>query len=287
MHFSLTQAWPNFIIGLREGLEAALVVSILVAYMVKTGHRDKLSAIAIGAVSAITLSLGFGALLSFTSQNMSFKAQEVFAGSMSIIAVGLVTAMIFWMKRTARFMKSDLEGRLADAVSVGAFALATIAFVSVAREGIETSLFLWSAAQTADSSSSPILGGASGLVVAGVLGFLLYKSAIHINLATFFKYTGIGLVVVAAGVLAYGLHDLQEAGVISGLDNTVFDISAQIPLSSWYGALLKGIFNFNPAPTFVELSIWVLYLVVVMTLFLLPARKSARARPARRASISA
>jgi len=268
----------NYLIGLREGLEAALVVSILVAYLVKTGHRDRLPAIWLGVGSATALSLAFGALLSFTSQHMSFQAQEAFGGVMSILAVGLVTWMIFWMKRTARFLKRELEGKLADALTVGRAALVTIAFVSVAREGIETSLFIWSAAQ-ASAGTSPLAGATLGLLTAVTLGYLVYRSAVHINLATFFRYTGIGLVVVAAGVLAYGFHDLQEARWIGGLTSTVFDISSQVPLSSWYGTLLKGAFNFNPAPTYVELGVWTTYLAVTMTLFLWPAKSRPAPRP--------
>jgi high-affinity iron transporter len=264
----------NYLIGLREGLEAALVVSILVAYLVKTGRRDRIRDVWVGVVSAIALSVGFGALLTFTSSTMSFRAQEAFGGIMSILAVGLVTWMIFWMKRTARFLKKELEGKLAQALSLGAVALVAIAFVSVAREGIETSLFIWSTTQ-ATSGTRPFLGATLGLLTAAALGYLIYRSAVQINLAKFFKYTGIGLVVVAAGVLAYGLHDLQEAGIIPGLNSVVFDVSAQVPLSSWYGALLKGAFNWNPTPTYVELTVWVVYLVSVMTLFLWPARRPA------------
>lgn len=269
----------NYLIGLREGLEAALVVSILVAYLVKTGHRDRLPAIWGGVASAIVLSLAFGALLSFTSQTMSSRAQEAFGGVMSIIAVGLVTWMIFWMKRTARFLRRDLEGKLADALTVGRTALVVIAFVSVAREGIETSLFIWSAAQ-ASSGTSPLAGATLGLLTAAILGYLLYRSAVRINLASFFRYTGIGLVIVAAGVLAYGFHDLQEAQWVTGLTHTAFDVSAQVPLSSWYGTLLKGALNFNPAPTYVELGVWSTYLVVVMALFLWPSKARGRPQPA-------
>ena len=268
----------NFLIGLREGLEAALVVSILVAYLVKTGHRHRLSDVWMGVATAVILSLGFGAVLTFTSQNMSFKAQEAFGGIMSILAVGLVTWMIFWMKRTARFLKKELEGKLASALMLGRGAMILIAFVSVAREGIETSLFVWSTTQ-ATSGTRPFLGVVLGLGSAVALGYLLYRSAVHINLAKFFKYTGIGLVIVAAGVLAYGFHDLQEAGWIPGLNNTVFDISAQVPLSSWYGTLLKGAFNFNPAPTLIELTVWAGYLVAVMTAFLWPSSSAPAPRP--------
>jgi high-affinity iron transporter len=264
----------NFLIGLREGLEAALVVSILIAYLVKTGRTDRIRDVWFGVVAAIALSVGFGAILTFTSSEMSFEAQEAFGGLMSIVAVGLVTWMIFWMRRTARFLRRELEGKMAAALQVGPLALIVIAFVAVAREGIETSLFIWSTTQ-ATSGTRPFLGAVLGLLTAAALGYLLYRSAIQINLAKFFKYTGIGLVVVAAGVLAYGLHDLQEAGWLPGLTSTVFDVSEQVPLSSWYGALLKGAFNWNPTPTHVELTAWAVYLVTVMTAFLWPARVTA------------
>jgi high-affinity iron transporter len=267
----------NYLIGLREGLEASLVVSILVAYLVKTGNRSRLRDIWFGVGVAAAISLAFGAVLTFTSSSMSFEAQEAFSGVMSIFAVALVTWMIFWMKRQARFLKKELEGKVASALTMGSAALMGIAFVSVAREGLETSLFVWSATQ-ATSGTRPLLGVVLGLASAAALGYLLYKSAVHINLAKFFKYTGIGLVVVAAGVLAYGFHDLQEAGWVGGLNSTVFDISAQIPLSSWYGTLLKGAFNFNPAPTFVEFTVWVVYLVTVMTVFLWPGKSTAAPR---------
>lgn len=267
----------NFLIGLREGLEAALVVSILIAYLVRTGRRDRSREVLIGVITAIALSIGFGGLLTVTSSSMPFEAQEAFGGVMSILAVGLVTWMIFWMRRTARFLRRELEGKMAAALEIGPVALVLIAFVAVAREGIETSLFIWSTTR-ATAGTSPFIGALLGLLTAAALGYLLYRSAVQINLAKFFTYTGAGLVVVAAGVLAYGLHDLQEAGWLPGLDSTVFDVSAHVPLSSWYGALLKGAFNWNPAPTHVELTAWAVYLVVVMTAFLWPARAPA-ARP--------
>ncbi len=276
----------NALIGLREGLEASLVVSILVAYLVKTGRKDRLPDLWLGVTAAVLISLGFGAILTFTSQSMSFEAKEAFGGTMSILAVGLVTWMIFWMKRTARFLKGDLEGKVSDALSLGRIALVFIAFVSVAREGLETSLFVWSTTQ-ATSGTRPFLGVTLGLLTAVALAWLLYLSAVRINLAKFFKYTGIGLVVVAAGVLAYGFHDLQEAGWVGGLNTTVFDVSQQVPLSSWYGTLLKGAFNFNPQPTAVELTVWLTYLVTVMTFFLWPAGKKPAPAPSVNASVNA
>jgi high-affinity iron transporter len=273
----------NYLIGLREGLEASLVVGILIAYLVKTGHRDRLPQIWTGVGTAITLSLAFGALLSFTSASLSFEDQEAFGGYTSIVAVAFVTWMIFWMRRTARFLKSEIEGKLAAALTMGPVALVGAAFICVGREGLETSVFLWAAVQSTGRTTSPLIGAGLGLLTAAALGWMFYRQAIRINLAKFFKYTGIGLVIVAAGVLAYAIHDLQEGGVLGGLNNTVFDISSTIPIDSWYGTLLKGTFNFNPAPTMYEFIIWLGYLIPVLTAFLWPQRVPVKAskEPAR------
>jgi len=267
----------NYLIGLREGLEAALVVSILVAYLVKSGHADRLGGIWAGILAAIAVSVGFGALLSFTSSNLSFEAQEAFGGALSIVAVGFVTWMIFWMRRTARTLSSDLRGRVDAAVATGGWVLALTAFLAVGREGLETSLFLWSAVQSTGQSTQPLVGATLGLLTAVVLGWLFYRGAVRINLGTFFRWTGALLVVVAAGVLAYGVHDLQEAGVLPGLNTLAFDISGAVPPDSWYGTLLRGTINLTPQTTVLQAVVWVLYVVPVLVLFLRPA---ASPRPA-------
>ena len=263
---------PNYLIGLREGLEATLIVSILLAYLVKTGNQGRLRFVWTGVAAALALSLAFGALLTFTSSNLSFEAQERFGGVMSIIAVGFVTWMIFWMRRTARFLKTDLQGKLDAALTMGALALVVTAFLAVAREGLETSLFLWAAAQATGSGVTPLIGASLGIVTAVVLGWLLYRRAVSINLAKFFTWTGAGLILVAGGVLAYGVHDLQEARDLPGLNSLAFDVSNAVPPDSWYGTLLKGVFNFSPATTWLEAAAWLLYVVPVMVLFFRPAR---------------
>lgn len=270
----------NFLIGLREGLEATLVVSILVAYLVKTGNRSRLGSVWTGIGVAVALSLAFGALLTFTSNHLSFEAQERFGGLMSIAAVGFVTWMIFWMRRTARFLKAELHGKLDAALTMGALALALTSFIAVAREGLETSMFLWAAAQASGSGVTPIVGATLGIATAVVLGWLLYRRAVTINLAKFFTWTGAGLIVVAAGVFAYGVHDLQEAGDLPGLGSLAFDVTGAVPPDSWYGALLKGVFNFSPATTWLEAAAWLLYLVPVMVLFFRPARPAPAPAPA-------
>jgi high-affinity iron transporter len=267
----------NYLIGLREGLEAALVVSILVAYLVKTGHADRLRGVWVGILAAVALSVGFGALLSFTSSNLSFEAQEAFGGSLSIIAVGFVTWMIFWMRRAARTLSSELRGRVDTAVATGGWVLALTAFLAVGREGLETSLFLWSAVQSTGQSTQPLVGAALGLLTAVLLGWLFYRGAVRINLARFFRWTGALLVIVAAGVLAYGVHDLQEAGILPGLNTLAFDISSAVPADSWYGTLLRGTINLTPQTTVLQAVVWVLYVVPVLALFLRPARRPAAA----------
>ncbi|MFG2875982.1 iron uptake transporter permease EfeU [Streptomyces sp. NPDC048337] len=258
----------NYLIGLREGLEASLVVCILVAYLVKTERRDALRPIWLGIGIACTLSLIFGAMLEFGSQELTFEAQELLGGSLSIISVGLVTWMVFWMKRTARHLKAELQGRLDSALSMGTGALVATAFLAVGREGLETALFVWASVRASgEGSSAPLIGVLLGIATAIVLGWLFYRGALKINLAKFFKWTGAMLVVVAAGVLAYGVHDLQEARFLGGLDDKAFDISSAIPPDSWYGTLLKGVFNFQPDPTVLQLSVWALYVIPVLVLF--------------------
>lgn len=264
--------FANFLIGLREGLEAALVVGILVAYMVRTGSRHRLAPIWTGVLIAVVASFGVGALLTYTSRSLSTRAQEAFAGSMSIVAVGFVTWMIFWMRRQARFIKGELQGKVDAALAGGAATLAVMAFVAVGREGLETAVFVWSAVSAAGSGTGPVVGAVLGLLMATIIGWLLYKGSVRINLASFFTFTGAALVVVAAGVLAYGLHDLQEASILPGLRSLAFDVSTAVPPSSWYGTLLKGVFNFSAATTWFQLVAYFGYLVPTLFLFFRPAR---------------
>jgi high-affinity iron transporter len=266
----------NYLIGLREGLEASLVVSILVAYLVRTGRTNKLPPVWAGVGLAVAVSVVFGAALTFTSARLSFEAQELFGGTLSIIAVGFVTWMIFWMRRTARSIKGELQGRLDSAVAMGTVALVVTAFIAVGREGLETSLFLWTAIQATNETTVPLVGAALGLATSVALAYLLYRRAVTIHLGRFFTWTGGALIFVAAGVLAYGIHDLQEAGALPGLSTLAFDVSAQVPPDSWYGTLLRGSLNFTPASTWFQVVTWIAYVIPVLTLFLLPQRLGRR-----------
>jgi high-affinity iron transporter len=262
----------NFLIGLREGLEAALVVSILVAFLVRTDRRHVLPKVWFGVAIAVAISVGVTLVLALTQQALTFEAQEALGGSLSIIAVGFVTWMIFWMRRTARTISADLRGKLEDAIKMGSTAVVVMAALAVGREGLETALFFFTAAQAAGETSQPLIGFLLGIAVAIALAYLLYRGAVKINLGRFFMVTGALLIFVAAGILAYGVHDLQEAGILPGLNSLAFDVSATVPPDSWYGVLLKGVFNFSPQTTWLEAVVWTVYVAVVLTLFLRPQR---------------
>jgi len=258
----------NYLIGLREGLEASLIVGILVAYLVKTGRRDRLSSLWLGTGLAIGASLAFGALLTFTSSSMPEQAEHAFAGIMSIVAVILVTWMVFWMRRTAREMRGELHGKLEAAVAGGGLAMVIVALVAVLREGLETALFLWAATTQTTSAPAALIGALLGIATAVLIGWGVYRGSMKMNLATFFNWTGALLIVVAAGVLAYGVRDLQEAGWLPGGDNIAFDVSATIPEESPIGTILGGFFHFDPITTWLQLATYVVYLVTTMTIYL-------------------
>lgn len=258
-----------FLIGLREGLEASLVVSILVAYLVKTDRRSELKYIWIGVAAAVAVVVAVFTVVTIVFDQLSFRAQEITGGVMSILAAGLVTWMIFWMRRTARTLKRELEGEMEKAVSLGPIALIVIAFMTVGREGLETAAIIWSTVQ-GSYTAQPFIGATSGLLVAVVLGYLIYRGALTINLGKFFTVTGALLIIVAAGVLAYGIYDLQEAGVLPGLNSVAFDITSTIPPDSWYGTLLKGTVNFQPNPSWFQVIAWLAFVIPVFTLYLRP-----------------
>lgn len=258
----------SLLIGLREGLEAALVVGILVAYVDRIGRRDVLPRLWAGIAAAVLLSLGVGAILTWGPYGLSFQAQEILGGVFSLLAVGLVTWMIFWMAANARTMGSDLRSRLDTAIGTSGGAVVLIGFVSVGREGIETALLLWASTTSSQNAVTGSLAAVVGILLAIVIAWLINRGLVRVDLSRFFRWTGIFLIVVAAGILVYGIGDLQEAAVLPGWGVAAFDVSGVIPPSSWYGTLLAGILNFTPQPTWAQLVGWVVYLSVVLVLFL-------------------
>ncbi|WP_433074978.1 iron uptake transporter permease EfeU [Dactylosporangium sp. CA-052675] len=258
-----------YLIGLREGLEITLVVSILVAFLVKSGRRHLLRWAWAGVSTAALLAILVAALLQAGTAYLSGPNRELVDGIASLIAVVFVTFMIFWMRRMARQLAKELRGKLEDAIQVGPFAVAGMAFLAVAREGLETAILFFAAAQGADTWQ-PVVGISLGVATSVVLGWLLYASALRINLTKFFTWTGALLVLVAAGIFKYGVHDLQEADVLPGRTDYAFDLTGVLPPTSWYAELLRGLFNFTPQPSVLETVVWIAYGVPVLVLFLLP-----------------
>ncbi|WP_329584224.1 FTR1 family protein [Kitasatospora sp. NBC_01250] len=268
-------AFPSFLIGLREGLEAGLIVSILVATLVRSGQKARLPQVWTGVLAAIALALSFGAVLTFTAANLSGSAQEAFGGTLSLIAVAFVTAMVFWMRRSARNLSSEIREKVASALTMGGGVLVLTSFLAVGREGLETSLFLWTTARSAGEATGPAIGAGIGLVLAAGLCWGLYRRVLKINLTKFFTCTGVVLIVIAAGVLSYGLRDLQEGGVLPGSTAYAFDLSGSLDGGSWYATLMQGVFNITVTMTWLQVAAYVLYLALVMTLFVRGVRASA------------
>ncbi|MFR9777406.1 iron uptake transporter permease EfeU [Micromonospora sp. MS34] len=277
--------FATYLIGLREGLEATLVVSILVAFLVKSQRRDRLPQVWAGVGLAVVLSVVFGWLINYTSTSLLARSEdrELFEAVTSVAAVVFVTWMIFWMRKAARTIAGELRGKLTEALAVGSLAVAGMSFLAVIREGLETALIFYSAAQSAAGGTGrgPLLALIGGIGTAVVIGFLLYRSALKINLSKFFTWTGALLILVAAGILKYGVHDFQEAGVLPGLNNHAFDISSALDPNTWYAALLAGMFNITATPSVLEMIAWVAYAVPVLFLFLhKPGKPAAPAKPA-------
>ncbi|WP_311197916.1 iron uptake transporter permease EfeU [Ornithinimicrobium sp. INDO-MA30-4] len=207
------------------------------------------------------------------TKGLTFTAQEAIGGSLSIVAVVFVTWMIFWMAKSARTMSTTLRDSVDHAATSGHGAVVLVAALAVGREGLETALFIWAASRaaagTADgSTAAPLIAALLGILTAVVMGYLFYRGAIRIDLRKFFRVSGVLLVFVAAGVLAYAVHDLQEAGILPGLHNLAFDVSDTLAPTSITATLLKGIFNIAPAMTVLEVIAYFAYLIPVLVLFL-------------------
>jgi high-affinity iron transporter len=264
------------LIALREGLEAALIISILLAYLRQLGRSDRSRLVWAGAAAAIVVSLVVGAILFAIGAEFEGAAEQVFEGLVSLTAVAVLTWMIFWMRRQGGRIRSELQERVDSALVGGTTALAGLAFVVVLREGIETALFLFAAAKaTAVESGGAVeqmVGAATGLVVAAVIGVLLYRGAAVLNIRSFFKVTGALILVVAAGLFAYGAHELQEAGWLPLLTSTAFDISGTLPDESGVGAILRALIGYQSNPTVLEVLAWTAYLVTTGVFYFRPYR---------------
>jgi high-affinity iron transporter len=258
----------NYLIGLREGLEAGLIVGILVAYLGKLGRRDLLGRLWIGIGIAVAVSLGVGALLTWGPYALTFEAQEILGGVLSLVAVAMVTWMIFWMGTHGAGLSRELRGQMDAAIDRSWIAIVVLGAISVGREGVETALFVWANVAGGNDPVLGTLGAVLGILTAVAVSWGISKGLVRFNLSVFFTWTGLFLILVAAGVLAYGIGDLQEASVIPGGETHAYSLVAVVPPGSWIDSVLGGIFNFTPEPTWAQVIAWLAYVALTMTLYL-------------------
>jgi high-affinity iron transporter len=272
-----SQVFGSGLIGLREGLEASIVVMILVAFLVKSDRRDALKWVWLGVGAAVTMTVAVFLVIQFGESTITGLAAEAIAGVASLVAVAIVTTMVLWMKKAAAGMSGQLKTEMAQALETGAVAVVTLAFLAVGREGVETALFMVGYAEA--ETAWPLFGLIVGVLIAAAIAYGMYRGAVRLDLGRFFTYTGVFLILVAAGILSYGVGALQTVGWLPGLGAKAFDITSWFNWSSWYGETVQGIFNITPTPTVLQLVCWLTYLAVVLALFLRPQRRTARPGP--------
>jgi len=265
---------PTFVIGLREGLEAALIVGIIAAFLIQRDERAALKPMWLGVGLAIGLCLLFAIGVNAFGRNLTFTQREVLEATLSIMAVAGVTYMIVWMRRHSRELRGKLENQAESALIEGSvWALVAMAFFAVIREGLETAIFLLAAFQTSDNPAATGGGAMLGIAVAVVLGWLLYKGGVRINLSRFFRVTGFVLVIVAAGLLSYAVHDFAEAGVIEIAQGTALNLSWLMTPGSLQEAVLTGALGIRAIPTHAEAFAWLAYAIPMGLYVVWPQRR--------------
>lgn len=272
----------SLLITLREGLEAALIIGIILAYLGRTGNRDKAGTVWLGALAAVVLSGLAGATIFLTAGSIEGRTEQLFEGTAMFTAVAVLTYMIFWMRKQAINIRAHLQAQVNTALLSGSrLALGLLAFVAVGREGIETALFMFAATKAASPFSATV-GGLLGLGAAVILGYLLYRGTYRLNLRAFFNVTSILLLLFAAGLLAHGIHEFHEAAVIPTLIDHMWDINPILDEKSTLGSFLKALFGYNGNPSLVEVFAWVSYLVLVgWAYFRPPTARELRTQQAR------
>lgn len=264
-----------FLIMLREGVEAALIVAIVAGYLARTGRSDAMGAVWIGVGTALVLCIALGVALELTAAELPQKIQELFEAGVGLFAVVVLTSMVLWMGRAARSIRATLHAGIDAAFASGgqSRALAALAFFAVAREGLESVLFLMAAyQQRADVGIEALAGAVLGLAVAVAIGITIYRGGRRLDLRHFFRWTGVFVLFVAAGLLAGSLKSLHEAGVWNGLQTIAFDLSDLLPIDGALGTLLSGILGYRDTPTIGEVLVYLAYLLPVLAIFLRDAR---------------
>jgi high-affinity iron transporter len=271
---------PTFVIGLREGLEASLIVGIIAAFLIQRGERGALRPMWFGVAIAVGLCTAVAVVLRVVGESLPFRQREFLEGVLSLVAVAGVTYMVVWMRRHSRELKRQLEEHAERALVVGStLALVGMAFFAVLREGLETAIFMLAAFQSSTNPASTGVGAALGVVVAVALGYALYRGGVRINLSRFFRVTGFVLVLVAAGLLSSAIHEFAEAGVLSVGQQRALDLSWLVAPGSVRASLITGMLGLQPVPTVAEAAAWMLY-AVPMALYVLWPHRPRRMQPA-------
>jgi high-affinity iron transporter len=270
-----------FLIMLREGMEASLIVGIVASYLAQTGRRRWLPAVGAGVLLAILICVAIGVALDRLGAEFPQRQQEMFEAAVGLVAVCILTSMVLWMKKAARSIKHELHDSVDSALGHGSgWPLVGMVFLAVGREGLESVFFLL-AIFGQHLGTAPAAGAVLGLLCACVTGFAIYWGGVRLNLRRFFQWTGVLIVFVAAGLLAGSVRSLHEAGLWNGLQTVVYDASARLPTSSPLGTVLSAILGYQEAPTLGEVLAYLLFLIPVLSLFLAnPARPPGRPRAA-------
>ncbi|MFJ6194789.1 iron uptake transporter permease EfeU [Micromonospora sp. NPDC092111] len=274
--------FASYLIGLRDGLEAALVVTILLTVLARSQRRDGLAPLWAGVGLAVVVAATLGAVLTYVATALlSGVRLEFFEAVTSLLAVAMVTWMIFWMRHSARTLRAELTGRLTNALGMGPVAIGALAFVAVIREGVEMVLLVFSAAQAAAQTIAPLAGMLAGIGSAVLLGWLMYAAVARVNLGRLFTWTAVLLILVAAGIAKYAVHGFQTAGALPVGAGVAYDLSDVVAPTSWYATLLTATVNLTPSATVLEISVWIAYAAGILLLFFRPHRPApATAGPA-------
>jgi len=263
--------FSSLLITLREGLEAALIIGIILAYLARTNNRHGFKPIWLGTSLAVLTSLVAGATIYLLAGEFSGRAEEIFEGIAMFVAVGVLTWMIFWMRKQAVDIKAHLHSQIESVLANGSsLGLVILAFVVVVREGIETALFLFAATRTAESPFLFIIGGLLGLAIAIVIGYSIYKGSSRLNLKAFFNLTSLVLIVFAAGLLAHGIHEFHEVGIIPMIVEHVWDTNNILPEKSTFGQFLTALFGYNGNPSLIEVGAYFFYLIFALGIYFRP-----------------
>jgi high-affinity iron transporter len=270
----------TYVIGLREGLEAALIVGIVAAFLRQQGATQALRYVWAGVLIAVVACAGVGVALQILNQELPQRQQEMLETVVGLCAVGIVSFMVVWMSRHARALKGELEAHAAAALAQGSvLALVAMAFFAVLREGLETAVFLLAAFQAADNELTAGLGALLGIITAVIIGAGLYRGGIKIDLARFFRITSAVLVIVAAGLLASATHTAHEAAWLNSFQGQALDLSWLVVPGTVTSSLLTGMLGLQPLPTYAEAGIWLIYAIPMLAYVLWPRGRSPRPRP--------